>query len=343
MLGLGRHGRTSANTFCHLFRASNGTIALNLAREDDMALMPAWLERPVTTLEGIAAAIGNRDAAHLLDRGREMGLAVACPGTASEVDTDAEPQRIGRRQEPRERTPLVVDLSSLWAGPLAGSLLAMTGAQVIKVESTSRPDAARLGNRMVFDLLNAGKLSVALDFASLSGRNALIDLLVRADIVIEGSRPRALRQLGVHAEELVRAKSGKVWVSITAHGRKGEAASWTGFGDDAAVAGGLATAMEAGWGELLFAGDAIADPLVGLAAAQAAWASWLRGGSELLSLSLSGTIASALRRDDAINHQRTVNWQRLAEADTAPLYPLRTAPPAPPMGADNHQVLAAAC
>ena len=57
----------------------------------------------------------------------------------------------------------MVELGSLWAAPLCGSLLAAAGADVVKVESIGRPDGARRGPPAFFDLLNGGKRSVALD------------------------------------------------------------------------------------------------------------------------------------------------------------------------------------
>ena len=60
----------------------------------------------------------------------------------------------------------MVDLSALWAGPLAASLLLEAGARVVKVEARDRPDGARSGPRPFFDLLNAGKESVAIDLSA---------------------------------------------------------------------------------------------------------------------------------------------------------------------------------
>ncbi len=192
------------------------------------------------------------------------------------------------------RPPLVVDLSALWAGPLCGNLLWLCGARVVKVESVDRPDGTRFGNADFYGLLNQGKRSLALDLERREGRAALYRLLERADIVIESSRPRALRQLGVEAGEWVGRAAGRTWISITGYGRSGAAANWVAFGDDAGVAAGLGDLMRAAVGTLQFAGDAIADPLTGVQAARAAWLSWLSGGSRLISLSLADVAARML-------------------------------------------------
>src|SRR5690606_35648120 len=102
---------------------------------------------------------------------------------------------------PVASSPLVVDLTSLWAGPLCAHLLGLRGARVVKVESTQRPDGARRGPKAFFDLLNTGKRHLTLDFYT--QLDELRRLVARADLVLEASRPRALQQLGLVAEEAV--------------------------------------------------------------------------------------------------------------------------------------------
>jgi len=183
----------------------------------------------------------------------------------------------------------VLDLSSLWAGPLCAHLLQLAGARVIKVESRARPDGARRGPRAFFDLLNAGKRSVALDLDREAGRAALRRLIERADVVVESARPRALRQMGIHAERCVAETPGLVWLSITGYGR---GSARVAFGDDAACAAGLAGATGDSDGPL-FCGDAIADPLSGIHAARIAWEASRAGGGVLLDVALRDVAAFA--------------------------------------------------
>ena len=162
------------------------------------------------------------------------------------------PGRVSRIAAPsagaRLAGAVVVDLSSMWAGPLCARLLGLAGADVIKVETPGRPDGARAGERRFFDWLHGGHRSVVVDFRSESGRRALGALLAVADVVIEASRPRALAQLGL-APEMVPHREGQVWLSITGYGRGDLAASeLVAFGDDAAVAGGLVGWTGAGLG-----------------------------------------------------------------------------------------------
>jgi crotonobetainyl-CoA:carnitine CoA-transferase CaiB-like acyl-CoA transferase len=183
---------------------------------------------------------------------------------------------------------MVADLGSLWAGPLAGALLAAAGARVVKVESTGRPDGARGGPAAFFDLLNARKRSVALDLRTAAGTHLLGELLARADVVIEASRPRALAQLGIDAEALLTGARPRVWVSITGHGRAHPQRDWTAFGDDAAVAGGLVSWHD---GRPCFCADAAADPASGLVAAAAALDALATGGRWLLDVAMAGVAA----------------------------------------------------
>jgi crotonobetainyl-CoA:carnitine CoA-transferase CaiB-like acyl-CoA transferase len=309
IFGLGRRGLVSAGGSCRLIRARDGWLAVNLPRPDDLATVPAWLERPTASdpWDTIADVAATRAAAPLVARARLLGLAVAAAAPAAGPTPWCRLGARGTTVTPAPgRPPLVVDLSSLWAGPLAAHLLQLAGARVLKVESTTRPDGARRGPATFFDLLHAGKESVALDFTSPTGRRALVGLVARADIVIESARPRAMQQLGIDPAMLVRARPGLTWVSITAYGRRGAAANWIGFGDDAAAAAGLATATGALAGSApadaragtdptpLFCGDALADPLTGIHAAAAALGAHRRGGGALLSLALRDVAAHAL-------------------------------------------------
>lgn len=288
-----RRGSTSAGGSCRLLAAGRSWIAVNLPRADDVALVAAWLETDVgkNPWRTIETELAQRDADTVVARGRELGLPLARLG---EIDSGSHWTRIAQRGpdcEPQpDVAPLVIDLSSLWAGPLAGHLLERSGARVIKVESRSRPDGARQGPARFYDLLNAGKQSIALDFSSREDLALLERLLRRADIVIEASRPRALRQLGIDAEQLLRTTPGLTWLSITGHGREEPHSERVAFGDDAAVAGGL-VATDSRDGGPVFCGDAIADPLTGLHAALAAYGSWRIGGGRLLDIAMSRVAA----------------------------------------------------
>ncbi len=300
-------GPVSAGGSCHLLPSADGWVAANLPRVDDIELVPAWLGVTATAGNGlvdweqVAEAVAARSGAEVVEQGQLLGLAVAVVPMSDEARRVGDEQLVsrdmvggrrpllGRRlasptdRAPDLRVPLVVDLSSLWAGPLCGRLLAAAGMRVVKVESSSRLDGARGGDPGFFHALNGAKEHRALPLATDAGRNELRHLLSTADIVIEGSRPRALRQMGIQPSEVVGARPGSVWVSITAYGRRGPWSNRVGFGDDTAAAGGLVSVED---GRPAFVGDAIADPLAGMVAAGAAADAWARGGGCLLDVAL---------------------------------------------------------
>ena len=329
----------SAGGGCELIEARDGWIALNLARDADRELLPAWLEE---SAEDVTATIKRRSAAALVERGREMGLALA---SFDEMPVSPAVELLvpGNPALPPNHTPLVVDLSALWAGPLAGHLLWLAGAKVVKVESKARPDAMRHGDPAMFARLNQGKASVAFHFASHDGRSALSALLTRADIVIEASRPRAMRQLGIDAAALVAAKPGKVWLTLTGHGASGAAADWVGFGDDCSVAGGLSTALRDATGVIGFGGDAVADPLSGILAAQEAWQAWRAGQGGRIGVALSGVVAHAIAEerahDPAQFEQDLRDWTKGRGAPFPPITPRKITAKVAALGEDNARYL----
>ena len=181
----------------------------------------------------MAAAAADRDAAEFVARARLLDLPAAVLGEVAARTSAIRRQRASRGAGHYPEL-LVADLSSMWAGPLCGHLLAAAGATVVKVEGRSRPDGTRRGDPRFFDWMNSSKLSYAIDFRD----DDLRPLLEVADVVIEGSRPAALTRRGLGPEQ-VRGAPGRVWLRITGYGTEGDRANRVAFGDDAAVAGGL--------------------------------------------------------------------------------------------------------
>ncbi|MBP6104978.1 MAG: CoA transferase [Steroidobacteraceae bacterium] len=348
--GLHRNGAVSPGGGCRLLQACDGWFAISLVRETDWAAVPAWLEiERIDTWEAVATAAASRRVETLVERARLLGLAACVSATPTAASkpwyTMTQP---GPPASPEQRGgPLrLVDLSSLWAGPLCSHLLQILGARVVKVESLGRPDGARDGPPGFYDLLNAGKRSVGLNFDE-AGIARLHELIDWADVVIEGSRPRGLRQLGVIAEDCIARRSGLTWISITGYGRGEPECHWTAFGDDAGVAGGLSALMHEMTGLPLICGDAIADPLVGMHAALAALASHQGGGGRLWSLALRDVVANCVAFSRPLDHaalrERWESWTAAARAgnlDTTPPVARRTGLRARNLGADTDSVLA---
>lgn len=185
-------------------------------------------------------------------------------------------------------------------------------------------------------MLHGGHASVVLDPTLHVERGALKRIVAAADIVIEASRPRALRGFGLRAEDFV--ASGTTWISITAAGRDSDR---IGFGDDVAASAGLVTEDDAG---LMFVGDAIADPLSGLTAAALAMCEPGPGRGALWDLSMRATVASTLGGPPPPPAYRDGDqWVVDTDSGTVPLDPPRAragSADTAPSGRDTNSVLA---
>jgi CoA-transferase family III len=320
-LGLSRAGRVSAGGATRLLAARDGWCAITLSRPDDVAAVPALLQAddaPADPWPALQRWAATQPVSVIIDRAGLLDIPAAGLGEAAPRPPSI--RRTGATASAREPAGLLVaDLSSMWAGPLCGGLLARAGATVVKVESPRRPDGTRAGNQDFFDWINGEKLSYSVDFDGHAGE--LRELLAAADIVIEGSRPAALarRRLG---PEHVPPLAGRIWLRITGYDGDHRPA----FGDDAAAAGGLVGSAAGG---PVFCGDAIADPLTGLEATMAVAQSLGRGGGELLEVSMA-CIAAAYAALPAVASVA-------AHPAPPPPAPARSRP-APRLGADNDAV-----
>ncbi|MBV8693402.1 MAG: CoA transferase, partial [Actinobacteria bacterium] len=108
----------------------------------------------------------------------------------------------------------VVDLTVMWAGPLATRLLADRGAEVVKVEPACRMDGTR-GTAM-FDALNAGKTRADLDLRDGGQRAQFMDLVRDADVIVDNFSPRVMPNLGLTYDELLNVNPRIISVSMPA-------------------------------------------------------------------------------------------------------------------------------
>lgn len=322
-------------------------FALTLIRHADRELLPALFlgaGSPIFDDAAIAAEVLRHDCADLLERGRALGLPVAA---ADETPASAPVEIIERgerRARPEGHRPLVVDMSAIWAGPLAGHLLWQAGMEVVKVESPGRPDLIRADDPATFDIINQGKASLTADLADGDQKARLVRLIQRADVVIESSRPRALRHFGIDADALVRSVQGLVWLTVTGHGARGKAANWAGIGNDCGVAGGLSRALYEATGEIGYLGDAIADPLTGIVGAREVLRALKHGEARRIGLSMSAIAALALAEERAFGREtlkRELRAWRKAEGSPFPDVCRRPiTAPVRPLGADTDRYFA---
>ena len=316
LLGLDPPARISSGGASRLLAAADGWCALTLSRAEDVEAVPAMLElREVDDpWESLAAAAVRSRVADFVARARLLDMPAAVLG---EVAASSPNIVAHHGSSLRAVTDLVVvDMASMWAGPLCGRLLAAAGATVIKVETPARPDGTRSGDRRFFDWMNSEKLSFSTTFDS----RELALLLRAADVVIEGSRPVALARRGLSAEQ-VPARPGRIWLRISGYGS--EHPDRVAFGDDAAVAGGLVNPGDDG---PMFCGDAIADPLTGLTATAAVLDALSRGGGVIIDVALAAVAAVYAGSPHS------------GVDDCRPRMPEPAARPGPELGADNPRV-----
>ena len=205
--------------------------------------------------------------------------------------------RFSRRPRPQQSPgPLdglrVVDFTHAWLGPYASGLLNDLGAEVIKVEGPKRPDLWRydaggpmrvaapdahpLNVRPNFNMANRGKRTISIALDTEQGRQLALDLIARADVVLENFRPRVLQNLRLTHDDMRAVNPHIALVSFSGFG--------TGGPYDNFRANGGTTEGNAGWdlmlgyadGPPIMLGTMQADPIVGAQMAAAALAAALR-------------------------------------------------------------------
>ncbi|WUH94969.1 CoA transferase [Streptomyces sp. NBC_00433] len=119
----------------------------------------------------------------------------------------------------------VVELAGIGPGPFAAMLLADLGADVVRVD---RPGAPALGIEPATDLTNRNKRSVLVDLKSPQGPAAVLDLVERADLLIEGYRPGVAERLGVGPRECLARNPRLVYGRMTGWGQEGPLAATAG-------------------------------------------------------------------------------------------------------------------
>ncbi|HEX4328662.1 MAG TPA: CaiB/BaiF CoA-transferase family protein [Burkholderiales bacterium] len=121
----------------------------------------------------------------------------------------------------------VLDLSRVLAGPFCSMILADLGAEVIKVEEIGRGDQTRTippfkaGESHYFLAINRNKRSVAVDLKTPAGRELVLRMAARADIVVENFRPGVLERLGLDYAALKAVKPDLIMCSISGFGQTG--------------------------------------------------------------------------------------------------------------------------
>ncbi|VUT27052.1 MAG: CoA transferase [Candidatus Methanolliviera sp. GoM_asphalt] len=113
----------------------------------------------------------------------------------------------------------VLDLTRLLPGPYCTWILSKLGADVLKIEDPGYEDYSR--STPLYDLINAGKKSMTLNLKNSFGREIFLDLVSRADILIESFRPGVMKRLGVGYETLKEHNEKIIFCSISGYGQNG--------------------------------------------------------------------------------------------------------------------------
>ncbi|GAA1176733.1 CoA transferase [Ornithinimicrobium humiphilum] len=164
----------------------------------------------------------------------------------------------------------VVEVGVFMAAPFAAMQLADLGARVIKVESPDRPDPTRQVGPMVqgrsspFLRLNRNKESVALDFKSPEGREALLALVGVADVFLENLRPGALVRAGLGPDDLLARNPRLIYCSASGWGQTGPLAPQPGLDIMAQARSGLMSITGEPDGDPVKLGIPVADLSAGL-------------------------------------------------------------------------------
>ncbi|WP_031468377.1 CaiB/BaiF CoA transferase family protein [Sciscionella sediminilitoris] len=165
----------------------------------------------------------------------------------------------------------VIDAATLFAGPLAATMLADFGADVIKIEHPRLGDPVRGhgclagGAGLEWKQLSRGKRATAIDLGHPEGQEIALGLLADADVLIENFRPGTLERWGLAPERLWELNPGLVIARVTGFGQIGPRCGEPGFGTLAEAMSGFAATTGQPDGPPTLPPLALADGVAGLA------------------------------------------------------------------------------
>ncbi|WP_342130892.1 CaiB/BaiF CoA transferase family protein [Hydrogenophaga sp. OTU3427] len=136
----------------------------------------------------------------------------------------------------------VLDLTRVLAGPWCTQALADMGAEVYKIERPGvgdemrhsppflkNPDGQPTRDTPSYISVNRGKRSLTLDFTQAAGRQIVLDLAARCDVLAENFKVGDLKRYGLDYDAVRAVNPGIVYCSITGYGQDGPMASWPGY------------------------------------------------------------------------------------------------------------------
>ncbi len=168
----------------------------------------------------------------------------------------------------------VLDLTAFWAGPTCTHHLATLGADVLKIESPSRPDGMRFATVKpptdpdwmefgpTFHGTNPAKRSVTIDFATSAGRELMLRLVEHVDVVVENFTPRVLGNVALGYDELAAHNPAVILLRMPAFGLDGPWRDRSGFAQTTEQVSGIAWMTGEAGGEALV--RSTIDPIAGI-------------------------------------------------------------------------------
>ena len=188
----------------------------------------------------------------------------------------------------------VLDLATLIAGPGAARYLADYGADVLKIERPGTGDGTRTmgmlderdGTSLFWKLVSRNKRCATLDLKSDAGREALLDLVEDAHVLIENFRPGTLERLGLGPDVLLARNPRLVITRVTGFGQDGPYASRPGFATLAEAMSGFAAINGEPDGGPLLPPIALTDEITAIAAAFATLTALWSGVGQVVDISL---------------------------------------------------------
>ena len=131
----------------------------------------------------------------------------------------------------------IIDMATVMAAPFAATLLGDYGAEIIKIENPANPDAIRfwgvIENKRIhpfWSVFGRNKLPVTLNLKTPAGKSLFIEMVSRADVLIENMRPGVMKKLGFDTEKLLRINPGLIIGTVSGYGQTGPYAARPGFG-----------------------------------------------------------------------------------------------------------------
>jgi crotonobetainyl-CoA:carnitine CoA-transferase CaiB-like acyl-CoA transferase len=133
----------------------------------------------------------------------------------------------GQRSNPVLKGYKVLDLTTFLSGPFCTQVLADLGADVVKIESPAGDSSRHIPPHFVgedsayFLANNRNKRSVAVDLKSKEGQALVLDLIAKADVVVDNYRPGVLQRLNIDPAKICAAHPALIWASISGFGQNG--------------------------------------------------------------------------------------------------------------------------